>query len=222
VTGTSAPDAGVGGPVSRVGVLGGTFNPPHLGHLLIAQEALHQLGLDRVLLMPVATPPHKEAHGDPGPEARYAMCQLAIDGDERFAASDLEIRRGGSSYTVDTLRALHGTYPEAELTFIVGGDMAASLPTWREPSEVVSLARLAVAEREGALRADILERLATIPGAAERVEFFDLPRIDFSSSLVRRRVAAGQPITYLVPDPVAEYIAQHGLYRSPVESPTSA
>jgi nicotinate-nucleotide adenylyltransferase len=172
--------------------------------------------------MPVAAPPHKEAAGDPGPEARLELCRLAADGDERLAVSDLEVRRGGASYTADTLRALHATFPGADLTFIVGGDMASSLPTWREPGEVVALARLAVAEREGARRADILERLATIPGAVERVVFFDLPRMDISSSLVRRRVAAGRPIRYLVPDRVAEYIAQHGLYRSPVGSPSSA
>lgn len=206
----------------RLGILGGTFNPPHLGHLLIAQEAHDQVGLDEVLFMPVAAPPHKDAAGDPGPEARLAMVTAAIGDDPRFRACDLEIRRGGPSYTVDTLRALHATHPGSELTFIVGGDMAASLPTWRDPAEVVSLARLAVAEREGARRADILERLATIPGAVERVDFFDLPRIDFSSSLVRRRAAAGRPITYLVPDRVAEYIAQHGLYRSSVGSPSSA
>jgi nicotinate-nucleotide adenylyltransferase len=205
-----------------LGVLGGTFNPPHLGHLLIAQEAYDQQALDRVLFVPTAVPPHKEVATDPGAPTRYAMVEAAIAHDDRFSADDLEIRRGGPSYTVDTLRALHATYPDSELTFIVGGDMAASLPTWREPAEVVALARLAVAEREGARRADILQRLATIPGAVEQVEFFDLPRIDFSSSLVRRRVAAGQPITYLVPDPVAAYIAQRGLYRSPVPSPTSA
>jgi nicotinate-nucleotide adenylyltransferase len=217
VTGTSAPDVG-----RRLGLLGGTFNPPHLGHLLIAQEAFDQLGLDRVLLIPAAVPPHKEVAVDPGAEARLAMVRAAIEGDERFVASDVEVARGGPSYTVDTLRALHATYPGSELTFIVGGDMAASLPTWRDPAEVVALARLAVAEREGAPRADILERLATIPGAVERVDFFDLPRIDFSSSLVRRRVAAGRPITYLVPDPVAAYIAQRGLYQSPVGNPTTA
>jgi len=98
--------------------------------------------------------------------------------------------------------------------------MAFSLPTWRAPAEVVGLARLAVTEREGARQADILERLATIPGAAERVDFFDLPRMDISSSLVRRRVATGHPIRYLVTDPVAEYIAQQGLYRSPVGAPS--
>ena len=170
----------------------------------------------------MATPPHKEADADPGAQARLELCRVAVDGDERLGVSDLEVRRGGASYTADTLRALHATFPGADLTFIVGGDMASSLPTWREPAEVVALARLAVAEREGVRRADILERLATIPGAVEQVDFFDLPRMDVSSSLVRRRVAAGHPIRYLVPDRVAEYIAQHGLYRSPVGTPSSA
>jgi nicotinate-nucleotide adenylyltransferase len=206
----------------RLGLLGGTFNPPHLAHLLAAQEAHDQLGLDRVLLIPNANPPHKQVVGDPGPAARLALCRLAIGDDERFEVSELEVAREGPSYTADTLRALHETSPGAELTFIVGGDMATSFPTWHEPAEVVRLARLAVAEREGTPRADILERLATIPGAVERVEFFDLPRMDISSSLVRRRVAAGHPIRYLVPDPVAGYIAQHGLYRSPAGIPSSA
>ena len=170
----------------------------------------------------MATPPHKEADADPGAQARLELCRVAVDGDERLGVSDLEVRRGGASYTADTLRALHATLPGADLTFIVGGDMASSLPTWREPAEVVALARLAVAEREGVRRADILERLATIPGAVEQVDFFDLPRMDVSSSLVRRRVAAGHPIRYLVPDRVAEYIAQHGLYLSPVSTPSSA
>jgi nicotinate-nucleotide adenylyltransferase len=209
-------------PGARIGILGGTFNPPHLAHLLAAQEAYDQLGLDQVVLMPVATPPHKEAADDPGPQVRLELCRLAVDGDDRLAVSDLEVQRGGASYTADTLRALHATYPGVDLTFIVGGDMASSLPTWREPAEVAALARLAVAERQGTRRADILERLATVSGAAERAEFFDLPRIDLSSSLIRRRVAAGQPIRYLVPDPVAAYIAQHGLYGSPVSSPSSS
>lgn len=174
------------------------------------------------MLIPTAKPPHKEVPADPGAEVRLELCRVAAEDDEGLEVSDIEVLRGGASYTADTLRALHATLPGADLTFIVGGDMAFSLPTWREPAEVVALARLAVAEREGARRADILERLATIPGAVERVEFFDLPRMDISSSLVRRRVAAGRPIRYLVPDRVAEYIAQHGLYRSPVGTPSSA
>lgn len=213
MTGTSADG-------ERIGLLGGTFNPPHLGHVLCAQEALDQLALDRVVLVPVAVPPHKEVADDPGVEARIAMCRLAVGDDARFAVSTIEVDRGGSSYTVDTLRGIHATAPGDDLTFIVGGDMAQSLPTWREPAEVLRLARLAIAEREGARRVDILERLESIPGALERVAFFDLPRVDVSSSLIRRRVAAGRPIRYLVPDAVAQYIGERGLYRAPAGSPS--
>ncbi len=207
--------------MAAIGILGGTFNPPHIGHLVCAQEALAQLGLDRVLLMPVAVPPHKEIADDPGGQTRAALVNLAIGDDDRFAVSTLEIERGGPSYTVDTLRAIHADAPGDELTFIAGGDMARSLPTWREPDEVLRLARMAVAEREGAARADILEAVARVPGATERIEFFSMPRIDVSSSLVRRRVAAGQPIRFLVPDAVADHIAANGLYGAAVGRPVA-
>jgi nicotinate-nucleotide adenylyltransferase len=197
----------------RLGILGGTFNPPHLGHLVCAQEAYTQLGLDRVVLMPAHLPPHKTIAGDPGATRRRELCELAIGGDERFAVSDLELGRPGPSYTVDTLRVLHDQAPQDELTFIVGGDMARSLPSWREPDAVIELARIAIAERTGAARADIRADLASLVGATDdRIAFFDMPRIDISSSLVRERVAAGRPIRYLVPDAVAERIAADGLY----------
>jgi nicotinate-nucleotide adenylyltransferase len=196
--------------VARVGLLGGTFNPPHLGHMVCAQEALVQLGLDRVLLVPVAVAPHKTIEADPGVEHRVAMCEAAVADDERFEVSRADADREGPSYTVDLLRALSG--PD-ELTFIVGGDMAYSLPTWRDPEGVLALARLGVAEREGVRRADILERLAGLAGAEERVRFFDMPRLDISSSVIRRRAAAGRSIRYLVPDAVAGYIEREGLYR---------
>ncbi len=204
--------------MAAVGILGGTFNPPHIGHLVCAQEARGQLGLDRVLLMPVAVPPHKEIAADPGPDVRLELCRLAVRDEDGVAVSALEVERGGSSYTVDTLREIHARAPEDALTFIVGGDMAQSLPTWREPEAVLSLATLAVAEREGIRRQDIAGRLASLPGA-EHVRFFDMPRLDLSSSDIRRRVAAGRPIRHLVADAVAEYIEQHGLYRG---GPTSA
>jgi nicotinate-nucleotide adenylyltransferase len=199
----------------RLGLLGGTFNPPHLAHLLCASEAADQLGLDRVVLMPVFTPPHKEVPEDPGPEVRLRLCELAAAGDDRLEVSRLEIDRGGPSYTVDTLRELHGRDPEHELIFIVGGDMAASLPAWKEPRAVLQLATLAVAERSGALRRDVTERLTAEYGddVSERLTFFDMPRIDISSSLIRRRAAACQPLRYLVPAAVAEYIVSEGLYR---------
>jgi nicotinate-nucleotide adenylyltransferase len=198
--------------MSSLGILGGTFNPPHIGHLVCAQEARAQLGLDRVVLMPVHTPPHKQAAEDPGPEVRLALCQAAIGGDEELDVSTLEIERGGPSYTVDTLRALHESREGDDLTFIVGGDMASSLPSWREPEAVLELARVAVAEREEHRRHEIAERVGGLHGAQERIVFFTMPRLDISSSDIRRRVAEGRPIHWLVPGEVADEIERHGLY----------
>jgi len=196
--------------VAEVGLLGGTFNPPHLAHLVCAQEALLQLGLDRVLLVPVAVAPHKAIEADPGVEHRVAMCEAAVADDDRLGVSRADADREGPSYTVDLLRALSG---DDELTFIVGGDMAFSLPAWRDPEGVLALAGIGVAEREGVRRADISERLADLAGAAERVRFFDMPRLDISSSLIRRRAGAGLPVRYLVPDAVASYSEHERLYR---------
>jgi nicotinate-nucleotide adenylyltransferase len=198
----------------RLGLLGGTFNPPHIGHLVCAQEAHAQLGLDRVLLLPVHTPPHKQADGDPGAEVRVALCEAAVAGDERFGVSRAEADVPGRSYTVDTLNRLHEARPEDQLTFIVGGDMAASLPQWREPQAILELCTIGAAARDGVGRDAVLERLEReLPGASSRIEFFDMPRIDISSTLIRRRVAAGEPVRYLVPDGVAATIEREGLYR---------
>ncbi|MBW3607594.1 MAG: nicotinate-nucleotide adenylyltransferase [Actinobacteria bacterium] len=200
--------------MARIGILGGSFNPPHLAHLVCASEAAAQLSLDRVLLTPVSSPPHKEAEQDPGPEVRLELCRLAVAGDERLAICDLEVRRGGPSYTVDTLRELHARTPEDDLTFIVGGDIALGLPSWHEPEAVLGLARLAVAERSGAGREEIVARLTQrFGGAAAKPVFFDMPRLDISSSEIRRRIAQGDPIRYLVPDRVGEHIARGRLYR---------
>jgi nicotinate-nucleotide adenylyltransferase len=198
----------------EVGLLGGTFNPPHIGHLVCAQEAWSQLGLDRVVLIPVHEPPHKDAVGDPGVAHRVAMCEAAVGGDRRLQVSRAEADVPGRSYTVDTLNRLHEALPENQLTFIVGGDMAASLPEWREPQAILELCRLGIAARDGVGREQILERLdRELPGAADRIAFFDMPRIDVSSTLVRRRVAECRPVRYLVPDAVATYIEREGLYR---------
>jgi len=195
-----------------VGILGGTFNPPHVGHLVCASEARWQLELDRVVLMPVSRPPHKRLEADPGIERRLAMCAAAVAGEAGLEVSRVEADRPGASYTVDTLRELHAQSPEHLLTFLVGGDMAHSFPAWREPAAVLELAELGVAEREGLARADIVDRLRTVPGGEKRVRFFDMPRIDVSSSMLRRRVAEGRPVRHLVPDGVAAYIAAQGLY----------
>ena len=198
--------------MARIGLLGGTFNPPHVGHLICAQDAWAQLGLDRVLLVPVHTPPHKPLVSEPGVEHRVALCRAATEDDVRLGVSLVDAEVPGPSYTVDTLSRLHEACREDQLTFIVGGDMALSLPDWREPEAILSLAELGVAARDGGRREDILDRLSTIPGATDRVRFFDMPRIDLSSTLVRSRVAAGRPVRYLVPGAVADYIEREGLY----------
>jgi nicotinate-nucleotide adenylyltransferase len=206
--------------VAELGIIGGTFNPPHVGHLVMVQEALDQLDLDRVVLMPVAEAPHKEVLADPGAAVRLELCELATAGMPRVGVSDLEIERGGASYTVDTLKALHDRAPEHALTFIVGGDKAYSLPSWREPEAVLRLARLAVAERDGLRRDDIAQRLEPLH-SGDRVVFFDMPRIDLSSSAIRQRVAAGRCIRYLVPDPVVEAIRSRRLYRQAAGRPAA-
>ena len=200
-----------------MGILGGTFNPPHIGHLACAQAALAELGLDRVVLIPVASPPHKEIRDDPGAEHRLAMCRAAVPKGEGLEVSALEVERGGPSYTVDTLRELHENAPEDELTFIAGGDMAASLPAWRDPEAVLELADFAVAEREGSARRDVEQALEGLQGA-DSVKFFPMAPVDVSSTMVRDAVAAGRPFRDLVPDRVAEYIDTHGLYRTAVSA----
>jgi nicotinate-nucleotide adenylyltransferase len=196
----------------RIGILGGTFNPPHLGHLICAQEAYLQLELHRVTLIPARIPPHKQVEEEPGAEHRLELCRLAIRGDEdRFDVSDLEVRREGPSYTVDTLEELHSRAPDYELFLIVGGDIAAGLPSWREPERVLSLATLSVAKRRGTSREAVDEALATLRGG-DRAQFFRMPRIGISSTMLRERVRDGLPIKYYVPDAVASYVDRHGLY----------
>ncbi len=168
------------------------------------------------MLIPARIPPHKAVEDEPGEEHRLELCRMAIRDDRRFTVSDLEVGRPGPSYTVDTLRELHSRAPDSELFLIVGGDVAAGLPQWREPEQVLSLATLAVAKRRGTPRAAVDRALDELRGG-ERAEFFAMPRIGVSSTIVRRRVKAGQPIKYLVPDAVAGYIDEHQLYRGSPE-----
>jgi nicotinate-nucleotide adenylyltransferase len=195
----------------RIGVFGGTFNPPHLGHLVCAQEAYVQLGLDLVMLIPVFTPPHKPLDDEPGPEHRLELCRRAVAGDRRFAVSDLETSRPGPSYTVDTLHELHAKEPNNELFLILGGDVAAGLSHWREPERVLSLATPAIVNRRGTARAQAEAALRELGDV--RARFFSMPAIGVSSTMIRRRVRAAQPIRYLVPDAVAAYIEAKGMYR---------
>jgi nicotinate-nucleotide adenylyltransferase len=212
-----------------VGILGGTFNPPHLGHLALARHARDELGLQQVVLMPAHIPPHKGSAQDPGPRHRLRMCRLCVAGLDGLSVCALEIERGGPSYTVDTLQAIHSSHANAELTFILGADTASTLPAWREPARLLELADLAVAARagsdyEGVL--DTVERLLAVgrpdtgDGRSATVRFLDMPAIEVSSSMVRERAARGAPIEDLVGEAVAGYIHEHDLYsgRSLVRS----
>ena len=201
----------------RIGILGGTFNPPHLGHLICAQEAYLQLGLDRVTLIPARIPPHKPVEDEPGADHRLELCRLAFKGDEgRFEVSDFEVRRERTSFTVDTLQELHQRGPDNELYLVVGADIAAGLPKWREPERVLSLATLAVAQRPGTERAEVERALGGLQGA-QRARFFDMPEIGVSSTMLRARVREGKPIRYLTPDAVVGYIDRHNLYKGGAE-----
>jgi nicotinate-nucleotide adenylyltransferase len=202
----------------RVGILGGTFNPPHTGHLALARAARAELGLDEVVIVPAAVQPLKEIAADPGAEVRAGLCELAFGQEPGMSVSRVEIERGGRSYTADTLAAVHEARPGDELSFIVGADAAASLPAWREPERVLELARLAVAGRGGTERAAVEEAVerAAGAGALARVDFFNMEPVDISSSEVRARVGAGEPVEELVGEPVARRIAELGLYAEVV------
>jgi nicotinate-nucleotide adenylyltransferase len=212
--------------VRRVGILGGTFNPPHLGHLAIARDAGDELGLDPVLLIPANVSPDKVTAKDPGSEHRLRMCGLLVKDAGGLSACALEIERGGRSYTVDTLEAIHASHPDAELTFIIGADAARTLPAWREPAKLLELADLAVATRGETGRREVLDVVAELiaepatPAARPRarVSFLETPLIGISSSIVRGRVARGEEIDDLVGGAVAGYIAEQRLYRSPPEA----
>jgi nicotinate-nucleotide adenylyltransferase len=201
-----------------LGVFGGTFDPIHVAHLALAQEAAESLGLERVLFVPAGSPPHKPGIAvSPGAD-RLAMVQLAIAGNDRFRASRIELDRHGPSYTVDTLEALaagrEASGIPGEIVLILSADAFLGLPSWREPRRVLALARLAVAPRDGYPEAGPGFLAAEFPGLADRAIFLDGPRIRLSASVLRDRAAAGRSLRYLVPDAVAAYIGDHGLYRS--------
>lgn len=178
---------------------------------MLAQEAASQLGLDEVLLVPAGEAPHKRIDPEPGRDVRFEMTELAAAGDEVAAASDLEVRRAGPSYTYETLQLLAEARPDDERWFLMGADIASSLEQWREPERVVGLAGLGIAARAGTVLDDVEAALERLGGA--RWEVIGMPEIGVSSTWVRRRVAQGRPIRHLVPDAVVDYIRERGLYR---------
>ena len=200
----------------RLGLFGGSFDPVHLGHLLLAECCREQCRLDQVLFVPAGVPPHKRDHAQASPEARVEMLELATGGHEAFAVSRLEIERGGVSYTVDTLRHYRSALPEAELFFLLGADMLHDLPHWYEAATVCELA-IPVAVRRAGVEEPDFTCLAAI-ASPERIALFrehqvEMPAMGLSSSEIRQRVAAGQSIRYRVPRAVEKYVETHGLYR---------
>jgi nicotinate-nucleotide adenylyltransferase len=196
---------------SGTGVLGSAFNPPHLGHLALAQEALWQLGLEQVLLVPTGEAPHKRIAEDPGRELRLTMTRLAASDDARFTASTVEVEREGPSYTYETLEELAEQTGDSELVFVMGADAAVGLESWRNPKRVVELARLAIARRAGIADAEVAAMLRSL-GAEDRATMLEMPQFGVSSSAVRDRAAAGRPLRYLVPEPVARFIEEKEIY----------
>jgi nicotinate-nucleotide adenylyltransferase len=199
----------------RLGLFGGTFDPVHLGHLILAEQCREQCGLDQVWFVPSGQPPHKRhAPLTPG-RARAEMLEFAIAGHPRFVVSRIELDRDGPTYTVDTLRQLDAEDPSRELFFLMGADSLADLPGWRDPEGIAGLATIVAVNRGDRPLPDraALDRLlgATI---ASRVRFVTIPGIDLSATDLRRRVRSGHSLRYLVPRPVEVYIEQHELYRA--------
>lgn len=198
----------------RVGILGGTFDPPHIGHLWLATLAADSLGLDHVLLMPAARPPHKSRKAISNAADRVMMTRLAISGDARLDLSLVEMERPGPSYTVDSLAELRADLGEqVGLVLIMASDSFAEIDTWREPDRLLQLAEWAIGPRPGAAMPDPGALRERFGPAAARIHLLDGPSLDLSSSDIRARVAAGRPIRYLVPRAVEELITARGLYR---------
>jgi nicotinate-nucleotide adenylyltransferase len=195
-----------------IGVLGSAFNPPHLGHLALAQEALWQLDLEEVVLVPTGQAPHKRIADDPGREARIEMTRLAAADDSRFSVSALEVDREGPSYTYETLEALAEERADRELVFVMGADAAVGLESWREPERVVELASLAVARRAGVSDPEVAAVMRSL-GCEERATMLEMPQFGVSSSAVRERAKQGKPLRYFAPDAVAAFIEGEGIYR---------
>lgn len=191
----------------RLGLLGGTFDPPHFGHLFVAYTAIEELGLDEVRLIPAHRQPLKQDAATTGAEHRLAMTRLLAAEDPRLSVDTVELERGGLSFTIDTVRALRAERPSRELIVLVGEDVVPTLPKWRESEALAEEARLVVVSR-GAGSASVA------PGAVLPLERIESRRVDISATEIRARVRAGLPIRGFVPESIAHYIATHGLYRT--------
>ena len=197
----------------RLGLFGGTFDPPHVGHLILASEARSQLDLTRVLWTVTPDPPHKQDQFITSLQHRLAMVRLAIQGDPRFEISDIELNRPGPHYTVDTIRLLAEQNPSAEIVPIIGGDSLHDLPTWHQPKELVYAAHWVGVMRRPGEEPDLKELERELSGISSKVHYVDAPLLEIASREIRSRVASGRPYRYYLPNPVYEYIQQNHLYE---------
>ncbi len=196
-----------------LGILGGTFDPIHLGHLLMGEAARQKLELQRVLFVPVGDPPHKRSEVATSAWHRRMMVELAIAGNPNFELCPVDLERPGPHYSIDTVRLIRARYELAadDCFFILGGDSLQDLPTWHRPEEFIRLCRLAVIQRPG-FRPDTTALVEQVPGINERIVWVDMPLISISASDIRARLRSGQSIRYQVAEPVREYILAHQLY----------
>ena len=204
------------GPPMRIGIFGGTFDPVHVGHLVLAEQCREKCRLDEVWFVPAALPPHKlDAVISPA-KNRVEMIELAIAGNPQFKVCPIELDRAGPSYTVVTLEQLHAEDPSRELFLLVGADSIREMPTWRQPQRILELATIVAVNRGRDLQADQVTQRQVIQsfgaGAAERIEFVEMPAIDISASDIRRRVSEGRSLRYLVPRAVEMYLREQGIY----------
>jgi nicotinate-nucleotide adenylyltransferase len=199
-----------------LGIMGGTFDPIHLGHLAVAEEARDALGLDRILFVPAGIPPHKPEGASASVDDRVAMVALAIAGNDTFELSRIDVDRPGPSFTADTVDALAAGISarggDPDLTLIMSAETVVGLPEWREPSRLLAACRVAVVPREGLPVPDRSWLAQQFPGFEDRFDLLDGPRLGISSTAIRARVAAGRSIRYLVPDAVQRHIVDHHLY----------
>ena len=201
-------------PPSRIGILGGTFDPPHVGHLWLAALAADAIGLDRVLFMPAGQPPHKSGQVVTRATDRLVMTRLAIAGDPLFDLCTIEVERRGPSYTIDSIDELQAQYgPEVTLYLIMAADSLADIDSWREPDQLLDRVEWIVGPRPGSALPDRSVLGERFGERASRIHLLDGPSLDVSSSAIRRRVAAGETIRYLVARAVEELIGDRGLYR---------
>lgn len=200
--------------MERIGIFGGTFDPPHLGHLILADEALHQLNLDRLLWVLTPDPPHKQGQAISPSPVRLRLVRLAVGDNPRFEISPVDLERPGPHYALDTVRILRAQNPNAALTYIIGGDSLHDIPTWHCPAELVAaIDGLGVMRRPGDA-VDLRQIERQVPGISARIEWIEAPLLEISSSQIRQRAASGSNFRYYLPQPVYREIIRKGYYAT--------